>query len=117
MKREEKNRQALQYAVNRVIFDCKKKKYTKIAISTTLEKNKFVKKAQEKIAEMIQENEIQVIITDSVCCYADSLENVMECDGIILVERYMYTSYKNLDRAMELLRDFEMELLGVINLR
>lgn len=109
----------MKYTINRIIAECQKNNYHTIGVSTTMEKNlqikEFVDFCEKKFIE--KRADIKVKELHSICYYADALEEARSCDAIVLIERYLYTTYKNMDKAVELLKNAEIQLLGVVNVR
>ncbi len=119
MRKQEKKNEELKYVVNRIIAECHKNNYHTIGMSTSMEKNPQMKELVELCKERMEEKKLSVQIKElqSICYYADALEEARSCDAVVLVERYLYTTYKGMDKAMELLGNAEIRLLGVVNVR
>lgn len=119
MKKHEKKIEEFKYAVNRIIRECKREKYSKLGFSSSLEKNpisdEFLKMCRNKAKE--EEINVQIFKLQSVNHYAEALENARDCDAIVLVERYLDSTYKDFDRAIYLLKSIEVDILGVVSVR
>lgn len=119
MRKQEKKNEELKYVINRIIAECQKKNYYTIGVSTSMEKNlqikEFVKLCEKNFIE--KKVDIKIKELQSICHYADALEEARVCDAIILIERYMYTTYREIDKVVELLDYAEIPLLGTVNIK
>lgn len=119
MKKHEKKIEEFKYAVNRIIRECKNREYNKLGFSSSLEKylisDEFLKMCRNKAKE--EEINVQIVKLQSINHYAEALENARDCDAIILVERYFDSTYKDIDKAIDLLKSIEVDILGVIGVR
>ena len=116
MKKREKKIEKIKYTAKRIIWECQKNGYNKIGISSSLEKNPMSAEILEVLKQQGEKSghNLQIVELPSINHYADALETARQCDAIILIERYLYSTYKELDKAVELAKNAEVNILGVI---
>lgn len=119
MRKQEKKNEELKYIINRIVLECQNKSYYTLGVSTSMKNNllteEFVNYCEKKIKE--KNVDIKIRKLQPISYYADALEEARSCDAIVLVERYLYTTYRGMDRTIELLDYAKIPLLGVINIR
>lgn len=119
MRKQEKKNEELKYIINRIMLECQNKSYYTLGVSTSMKNNllteEFVNYCEKKIKE--KNVDIKIKKLQPISYYADALEEARSCDAIVLVERYLYTTYSGMDRTLELLDYAKIPLLGVINIR
>lgn len=118
MKPSEKRKQQIEYSVNRILAECEKTGYNIIGITSSLERNElqglFVELCQLKTKE--KQMQVEFCDIESVCYFAQGLEKARKCDAIVLLERYMQSTYKNVIKITEYLESMNIKLMGTVNL-
>lgn len=119
MRKQEKKNEELKYIINRIVLECQNKSYYTLGVSTSMKNNLLMEEFVNYCEKKFEGKNIDIKIKklQPISHYADALEEARSCDAIILVERYMYTTYRGMEKVVELLNYVEIPLLGVVNVR
>lgn len=110
-RRQEENKRIL-YNLQEI---CEKKGWKNIAVlsSTKFKKDNVVKILKETAKEIGMEGyTFHEIPPLSVC--ADAVKKIQKYDAVLLAEKYNYTKYSELEETLRLLKECQMNVLGVV---
>lgn len=76
--------------------------------------NMSIKELDVLLSEQREKNDIVIVNIPSVVFSADSVEYASVCGRVILLERYMYTTYKGYEEALARLNSYGVRIDGVV---
>ncbi|MBS5386555.1 MAG: hypothetical protein KHY31_04170 [Clostridiales bacterium] len=108
----EKKAEKIKYITESVKKKCKEGNYKRVGVLTSSKYRETKEKIVNELAERCQE--IEFIDLRPVNMYADVLQQLIQCDGTILVEKYRNTTYQEFEKTIELLKKFDIKVIGLI---
>ncbi len=91
-----------------------KEKNLKVKFLDFENKNDKIDCVKSFINKEKENNDIVFVNIPSVSFFADSVEYAKLCDRVILLEKYMYSTYKDYEESIIRLKSFGVRLEGVI---
>lgn len=118
MKTSEKRKEQIGYAINRILAECESAGYEVIGVTSSLEKNPMIEEFTELCQKKAKEKQIKVYFRklESVCYFAEGLEKARKCNAVVILEQYMYSTYKDVIKLTEYLKTASINLLGTVNI-
>lgn len=118
MNRAERKKQRVEYAVNAILNEAEKNNCYIVGITSSLELDKEIEWLCKKCSEKceMKDKKVQVVALKSISQYAEALEEARTCDSVVLLEKYLFTTYKSLENMLHYLKKAEIKVLGVVNL-
>ena len=112
LKKNEKAAEKIKYIAESLRKKCKEGSYKRIGVLTS---SKY-RESKEKIVKELSQvcTGIEFIDLKPVNMYADVINQLKQCDGAILVEKYISTTYKEFEKTLELLKKYDIKVIGLI---
>lgn len=111
----QKNEEKVKYLAKAVAKIGKDNNFNKIAVMTSSKYDEIIDLVTDKLNEMCREMQFSGV--KPVNMYADVLDELQNYDGVLLVEKYRYTKYKDFEKTLELLKSYNILIIGVITYR
>ncbi|RGU93389.1 hypothetical protein DWW31_08550 [Clostridium sp. AF15-17LB] len=86
------------------------KGYKKVGVTTSTKSRIFT----EALLENLNNENFELKEIKPVAIFSDSIKQAKQCDAVILVERYGFTVHNMFERTINMLRENEVKIVGVI---
>ncbi len=94
--------------------EIKRKNFNSTLIDTETGDIQTPQKLEDLLTEEREKNDIIIINIPPVPIIADSVEYAKKCDIMLLLEKYMYSTYKDYEEAVIRIKSYGIRLEGVV---
>lgn len=117
LSREEKAQESIGYAVNSIIQLCVNNGYKRLGLTTSSVNERYTKEICELCIQEanIKKLELKFENLRPVALFSEELEKAKECDAVILIERYAYTHYSDIEKLQDIAERSCVKIAGVVS--
>ena len=106
----ERQEEEWRFVLSNLTDELKEKGYKKVGVTTSTKSRAFTEALMENLGnENFELKEIKPVVI-----YSDAIKQAKQCDAVILVERYGFTEHNMFEKTINLLRENEVRIAGVI---